>query len=129
MKFESQSFYLCHLNKMSLNDLMTSLTSNSIIYSLYNNYVITNYVLPDCSLHGQMSVYHMAVRLCSSRSHAGQARHEAGKGDLVRPGAGPQGGRCLVRVPTEVSIPRGMDALWVVRPGLVHLLHIGTRCS
>ena len=64
---------------MSLNDVMTSLTSNSIIYSLYNNYVSTNYVLPDSSLHSQMSVYHMAVNLRSSRSHAGQAQHEAGK--------------------------------------------------
>ena len=112
---------------MRLNDVMTSLTSNSTIYSLYKHYIYS--VLPDGSLHSQMSVYHMAVRLRSSRSHAGQARHEAGKGDLVGPGVGPQGGRCLVGVPTEVSIPRGMDALWVVRPGLVHLLHIGPRCS
>ena len=74
-----------------------------------------------------MSVYHVAVSLPSCWSHARQTWQQAGQGDLIGSGAGTQGGRGLVGLSTEVSIPGGMDTLGVIRPGLVHLLHIGTR--
>ena len=59
-------------DKMGLNDVMSSLTSNSkqfncSTYSIFLQYSHTS--IPDSSLHRQMGVYHMAVSLPSSRSH------------------------------------------------------------
>ena len=45
---------------------------------------------------------------------------------LVGPGAGAQVGRGLVAARPEVAVPGGVDALGVVGPRLVHVLHIGT---
>ena len=48
-------------------DSMLRLTNNSIIYS--KHFYILHTILPDSSLNSQMSVYHVAVSLPSSRSH------------------------------------------------------------
>ena len=44
---------------------------------------------------------------------------------LVGPGAGAQVRRGLVAARPEVAVPGGVDALGVVGPRLVHVLHIG----
>ena len=44
---------------------------------------------------------------------------------LIGPGAGAQVRRGLVAARPEVAVPGGVDALGVVGPRLVHVLHIG----